>query len=191
MGGMDSLLILMERAAARTGTVVRGISPDQLGMPTPCAEYDVFALYRHLYDVTVRFQAMARREPVDWSAAIPDYPLDPAGFEQESKRLVAAWSEPGRLSGTAGAMNLPATAVAKLILCDLIVHGWDLAAATGQPYETDEETTAMMAEFAEEMAPTGRQMGAFAEPVPAPADATAFEEALAQIGRDPRWTAGK
>lgn len=184
---MNIELRIMESAAARAVQVVRAIDHDQVGLPTPCVEYDVQALYDHLFHMTVGFQRMARREPFDLTAAAPHHPIDAVEFEEETKRLVAAWSGPGALDGTTGSMNLPATLVATLILLDLVIHGWDLARATAQPYEVDDETAALMLDFCEQMGPMARKMGAFTEPVPVPDDAPAFERGLAGSGRDPQW----
>ncbi len=53
---------LLAVAAPRTVAVVRGISDEQLGLPTPCPDYTVRDLLGHLFDVVVNFQALARRE---------------------------------------------------------------------------------------------------------------------------------
>ncbi|MFD5349477.1 maleylpyruvate isomerase N-terminal domain-containing protein, partial [Streptomyces anulatus] len=42
---------LLEAASDRALPVVRGIDDGQLGDATPCAEYDVRALVKHLFQV--------------------------------------------------------------------------------------------------------------------------------------------
>jgi uncharacterized protein (TIGR03086 family) len=72
---------------------------------------------------------------------------------------------------------------------DLVLHGWDLARATGQRFtcapEVAEQTRVFLAGFAGQ----GRAMGLFAAPVPVGADASPLARALALSGRDPAWRA--
>lgn len=175
----------MALAGARVTAVIDGIGDDQLDLPTPCEEWDVRTLYRHLFHVTVAFQRMARRESVDWSAPTPEYPLDAAAYAAEAQRAVEAWAEPGALDGNAGAMDLPAPTVAGMLLWDMVIHGWDLATATGRPFEVDDATTAQLLVLGETYGTMGREYGAFKAAVPI-GDGTDFERVLASCGRDPR-----
>ncbi|MDG4803537.1 TIGR03086 family metal-binding protein [Micromonospora sp. WMMD980] len=100
--------------------------------PTPCPEYPVRDLLNHLFEVAVNFQAMARREEVDWSGGV-DHLTDGwrDRFATETQRLVEAWSDPDALEGVSPGMGLPQETVGLMALIDLTVHGWDLARATG------------------------------------------------------------
>ncbi|MFE4367483.1 hypothetical protein ACFRMN_04360 [Streptomyces sp. NPDC056835] len=71
---------------------------------------------------------------------------------------------------------------------DLAVHGWDLARATGQPYEPDAALVGMLGVEFGALAPTARRMGVFGEAVPVGEDAGPFEELPAMTGRDPGWS---
>ncbi|MEV7871125.1 TIGR03086 family metal-binding protein [Streptomyces sp. NPDC088124] len=179
---------LLKLAADGALPVVRGIGDERLGAPTPCAEYDVHALLDHLFQVVVNFQALAAKRDADFGAA----PEHLAGewrerFAAETARLVDAWDAPGAEEGTSGAMGLPARTVGSMVLGDLTVHAWDLARATGQPYEPDASLVGLLtAEFGA-LAPTARKMGVFGEPVPVAPDAAPFDVLLALTGRDPGW----
>jgi hypothetical protein len=48
--------------------------------------------------------------------------------------------------------------VSTLLVVDLVVHGWDLATATGRPFEVPAALRAATAEFLDQMAETGRRM---------------------------------
>ncbi|KAF4408822.1 MULTISPECIES: TIGR03086 family metal-binding protein [Streptomyces] len=182
---------LIERAAARAVPVVRGVRDDMLGLPTPCAEYDVRALLNHLTHVVVSFQDLAAKREADFSAT-PDH-LGAGGdwrarFEEESKRLAAAWSEPGAEDGRIGSLQLPARTVGSMAVIDLTVHAWDLSRATGLDFEEPDPAVLDDVEaLAATMAPTGRKRGAFGEPVPVPESAPRFDRLLGFIGRDPGW----
>ncbi|KAB1931732.1 TIGR03086 family protein, partial [Micromonospora sp. ALFpr18c] len=51
-----------------------------------------------------------------------------------------------------------------MALLDLTVHGWDLAVATGQPYQPAPEAVAELHGLVEQLGPTARKMGVFADP---------------------------
>ncbi|MEU8881914.1 TIGR03086 family metal-binding protein [Streptomyces hydrogenans] len=179
---------LLRAAAERAVPLVEGTADDSLGMPTPCAEYDVRALLNHLYAVVVNFQALAAKEPADFSE-IPDRTAAPGwreGFAVETGRLVEAWAAPGAEEGTSGAMGLPARTVGAMVLLDLTVHAWDLARATGREFEPAPEVVAGLADEVERMAPMARKMNVFGDAVDLPDGATGFERLLATTGRDPR-----
>ncbi|SCL16899.1 TIGR03086 family protein [Micromonospora rhizosphaerae] len=179
---------LLAAAAPRTVAVVRGISADQLELPTPCPDYSVRDLLNHLYDVVVNFQALARRREVDWSAKT-DHLTEGwrDGFEAETGRLIEAWSDPAALEGVSPGMGLPQETVGEMALTDLTVHGWDLARATGQRLDAEPEVLGALHGFMDRMGSTGRQMGAFADPVPTTGEATDLDRLLGRTGRNPAW----
>jgi uncharacterized protein (TIGR03086 family) len=180
---------LLDATARRAVPVVRGVRDDQLGDPTPCAEYTVRDLLNHLLHVVIGFQALAARQEADFTTT-PDYLSgDWRGrFEDETARLVEAWAVPGADEGVTGTMHLPARTVGSMVLLDLTVHIWDLARATGQDFTPDEASGPALEALVEKMGPTGRQRKVFAEPVPVPDGVSAFETLLAATGRDPRWS---
>ena len=180
---------LLAAAAPRTVAVVRAISDDQLDLPTPCPDYTVRDLLNHLYDVVVNFQVLAARREVDWSAKTEH--LTPGWrdrFADEATRMVRAWDDPAAEEGDSPGMGLPQRTVGLMGLIDLTVHGWDLARATGQPYQPVPEVTGAGHGFMDEMGPMGQQMGAFGEPVQTGPDVTDLDRLLGRTGRDPAWT---
>ncbi|MEU9865409.1 TIGR03086 family metal-binding protein [Streptomyces sp. NPDC047971] len=183
---------LLGTAAAQAVPAVRGVADSDLDAPTPCSEYDVRALLNHLFQVVVNFQALAAKQPADFSTT-PDHLADPdwrVRFEAETAKLVAAWAAPGAEEGTSGGMGLPSRTVGSMVLLDLTVHVWDLARATGRTFVPEPDVVENLAELVDRMAPTARSMNVFGEPVEPPRGASAFELLLAATGRDPRgWAA--
>ncbi|WIM92614.1 TIGR03086 family metal-binding protein [Actinoplanes oblitus] len=178
-------------AAAAVGQLVAGVRDDQLEQATPCADYTVRDLLGHLLQVVENFQVLARRGTVDWTTAADRVTGDwRAGFAAETAKLTAAWSDPATLEGVSPGMGLPQRTVGQMILGDLVVHGWDLARATGQPYQVPPSLVPAVREFLDTMVETGRTMGAFGDPVEPPPDADEVAELLALTGRDPAWSAG-
>ncbi len=175
-------------ASAAVAGVVAAVRDDQLDQATPCANFQVRDLLNHLIQVVHNFQAMARREEVDWTPG-PDRLAGQwrTAFAAETSRLVDAWSDPDALEGDSAGMGLPQRVIGQMVLGDLVVHGWDLARATGQEYRVDPTLLPAVREFLDGMVETGRKMGAFGDPVDCPPDAGEFGELLALTGRDPAW----
>ncbi|MEU6736812.1 TIGR03086 family metal-binding protein [Streptomyces physcomitrii] len=183
-------------AADHCVRVVHGIADEDLGRPTPCPDYDVRRLTDHLIQMSEQFQLLARKEDSDFGTTPGNAGVRPdwrEHFARECEGLVAAWAEPGAEEGTTGSLEMPAATVGRMALLDLAVHGWDLARATEQGYVPDPGGLGVVRELRETMAaigPTGRSMGAFGPAVQAPANATEWDELLAETGRDPHWSRG-
>ncbi|MGK5737438.1 TIGR03086 family metal-binding protein [Micromonospora sp. URMC 103] len=183
---------LLATAAAPTVAVVRGIADDQLALPTPCQDYSVRDLLNHLFQVVVNFQDLAVKRSVEW-ADKPDFLTDAwrDRFEVETERLVTAWADPASLEGVSPGMGMPQTTVGGMVLLDLVVHGWDLAVATGQPYAPPPEATTVLRELADQLGPTARKMGVFGEPVPTDPAVPDLDHLLGLTGRHPAWPAAR
>lgn len=182
---------LLAVAAERAVPVVRGVPDELMAAPTPCADYTVAGLLNHLYQVVVNFQGLAAKENADWSKE-PDHLHGEwrDGFAAEAAALVDAWAAPDSEEGVSPGMGLPARTVGQMALLDMTVHAWDLARATGQPYEAPPGVVPELADLLATMAPTARKMGVFGEPREAGPGADEFARLLADSGRDPDWTPG-
>jgi uncharacterized protein (TIGR03086 family) len=84
---------------------------------------------------------------------------------------------------------MPAAAMGVIALNEVLVHGWDLAVATGQRYEVDPAAAQRCLQFARELAAGAPEVrnGMFGPEVPVPEDADSFDRLLGQTGRDPGW----
>jgi uncharacterized protein (TIGR03086 family) len=152
-----------------------------MGLRTPCTEFDVRALISHLEWVAEAFESLAHKGEMPKQG---DYAGD---LPERVERMLAAWREPEAWEGASPGMGLPQSTLARMCLGDLVTHGWDLAQATGHPYEVEEETAALLRAFIEQMGPTARQQGVYGEPVAVPDDASELERMLGLSGRDPAW----
>ncbi|MEU5941767.1 TIGR03086 family metal-binding protein [Micromonospora sp. NPDC047548] len=180
---------LLAAAAPRTVAVVRAITDDQLDLPTPCQDFTVRDLVNHVYDVVVNFQTLALRREVDWSAKT-DHVTEGwrDRFADETGRLVEAWADSAAEEGASPGMGLPQETVGLMGVIDLVVHGWDLARATGQPYQPAPEGVAAGHRFMDGMGSMGRQMGAFGAEVETGPDCTELDRLLGRAGRVPAWS---
>lgn len=107
-------------------------------------------------------------------------------------RLATAWGEPAlsnRETTTAGGMTMPVHFHNMIAVQELVLHAWDLAAATGQDFVPDSETLSKLHAFlADVAADTPREgSGPFGPAVTVANDASAFDEVLGMSGRDPAW----
>jgi uncharacterized protein (TIGR03086 family) len=174
------LLDLYDRASAWATEKVAG-AVRQLGDPTPCEEWDVRTLLNHMLETQRYFISSARGE--DASPPSPSPPelisADPgADFEQARAELLEAFGAPGVVEKTGPALGIA--------FSDVLLHGWDLARATGQdevmPFGLPKAAYDMIhGRFTDE-----QRRGVFAPEVPVGPDATPQDRLLAYTGRDPR-----
>lgn len=181
--------------AASTGArVVAGVRPDQFGDPTPDTEWDVRTLLNHLILWTAySFERRAHGESVSEELTARDFAAEPgfaAAYRAQLDRALDAWADPAVWQRDLNVMGSPTPAadVAAMMLAELVLHGWDLAAATGQAYTVSDRAAAAALAAVEANADLFRQYKGFAEPVAVTDGAPALDRALALSGRDPAWT---
>jgi uncharacterized protein (TIGR03086 family) len=185
-------------AAQQLAILVTGVDDAQRGAPTPCPAYQVGDLLEHIGTLARAFAAAARKDrgpltgqpapgdaarlTADWRVSIP----------RDLGTLAQAWSAPGAWDGTTriAAMDSPAVMVGVTLADELVVHGWDLAQATGQPFQPDlaavRAARSFLDLFASPDAPAGDEV-AFGPSRPTSPGAPALEQVLALAGRDPAW----
>ncbi|MFD5054442.1 TIGR03086 family metal-binding protein [Streptomyces tendae] len=175
-----------------------GVRDDRLADPTPCPDLAVRNLLGHLTGLAVAFRDAARKDlgpTTDTSpeASVPD--VGPGWREELAKvlgELADAWREPDAWTGMtrAGGIDLPGAVAGAVVADELVIHGWDLARATGQEYAPDpaalQAAYGLLAAAAAEE--PDRDAGMFGTVVPVPADAPLLERAVGLSGRDPGWT---
>jgi uncharacterized protein (TIGR03086 family) len=174
--------------------VVADIRDDQLDGPTPCEGTTVAALLDHVDGLAQAFVGAARKTPLDAPPSADGAQLDGQWRERIPGRLRAlaqAWSDPGAWTGmtAAGGVDLPGEIAGLVALDEVVVHGWDLARATGQPLAVDGALVEGALGFVRSAVaehPDGSP-GLFGRPVPVPADAAALERLVGLTGRDPSW----
>ncbi len=181
-----SITKAISKAAEAASAVVAGITPEQLELETPCAEWNVRELGNHLTGF-LPYSANAARRGAAMEGEAPDFTANAWAetFKGLAADLAAAWSQDGVLEGETafGPGMLPADYAAGITLMELTVHGWDLAKATGQQMQLDAETAELAALATAQAAEGGKDTGLFGSPVEAPGHADAFQKSLAASGR--------
>ncbi|MGV9940919.1 TIGR03086 family metal-binding protein [Streptomyces sp. NPDC003401] len=195
-GGTVLDLGAQAEVVARLAAAVRD---DRLADGTPCPAYAVRDLLGHLTGLAVAFRDAARKDLGPTTDTPPGTPPDLGpGRREELPRvlgeLVEAWREPAARTGLtrAGGIDLPAEVAIAVAVDELVVHGWDLARATGQDYTPDpaalRASHAFLLAAAED--PAGGA-GVFGPVVPVPPDAPLLDRTIGLSGRDPAWTPGR
>ncbi|HEX6339446.1 TIGR03086 family metal-binding protein [Umezawaea sp.] len=176
-------------AVARLTHLLAGVTDDQLAARTPCTEFTVGDLIDHVDGFAQAFSAAARKDfdtpttpdpDPDWRTRVP----------ARLEALAEAWSKPDAWEGDtqAGGVTLPAEVMGRFALDEVVIHGWDLARATGQPFTCDDRSLDVLEALVAPQ-PNGDPSGPFGPPVPVAADAPQLDRVVAHTGRDPRWTA--
>ncbi|HWO60942.1 MAG TPA: TIGR03086 family metal-binding protein [Umezawaea sp.] len=176
--------------------LLSGVTDDQLTARTPCDEYTVGDLVDHIDNFAQAFTAAATKNFGEQTTATPDpgaANLGPDWRTRVPARLEAlayAWAKPDAWEGDtqAGGVTFPATVMGRFALDEVVIHGWDLARATGQPFTCDQRSLDVLEPLVTPQ-PNGDPSGPFGPPVTVPADAPQLDRVLGYTGRDPRWTA--
>jgi uncharacterized protein (TIGR03086 family) len=187
---------LMAAAAAEAARVMAGVPGHPMDAPTPCDDWDLRTLVNHVILWTAySAERRAHGESVAEDLMSKDFTADPdfaQDYAAQIGRAVAAWSDPAAWERELGVMGsgTPAADVAAMLIAEMVLHGWDLARATGQEYACDEAVAANVLATVEAQGEMFRQYQGFAAIVALPADgdgATALDRALSLSGRDPQW----
>jgi uncharacterized protein (TIGR03086 family) len=174
--------------------LVASVTDDQLTLTTPCTEYAVGDLVEHIGGLAVAFTGAARKQqaPGSGQGGSGDASrLEPGWrdrIDADLAELAEAWRDPAAYDGmtAAGGIDMPGDIAASVALNEVVVHGWDLATALGQPFvATDADVAGCMA-FAEPFSTpeAADQRGtAFGPVVPVADDVPPLTRLLAMMGR--------
>lgn len=191
----------LEPPASEVKRLLEGITDEQLSAPTPCESTPVAGLLDHLMGLTLAFRDAAAKTsgPDSGKASASAADLDPDWrtlLPQRLDELAAAWKDPAAWQGMtwAGGVELPAEVMGGVAVDELVLHGWDLARATGQSFSADPASTQACFEFTSAMSKPGEEAareGLFGPVVEVADDAPMLERALGFSGRDPAWPGGR
>ncbi|QYG92143.1 TIGR03086 family protein [Iamia sp. SCSIO 61187] len=189
----------MTPATDRLATLVAAVPDDVLTGPTPCPDMSVGDLVDHIAGLSLAFTAAATKEPL---------PGGPAGPSADASQLADDWrtSVPARLHGLAeawqrpeawdgmtiaGPIEMPAPVAGLVTLDEIVVHGWDLARATGQPFAVEPDLLELLHGFVAQFTGPGKEAdreGLFGPEVPVPDGAPLLDRVIGMTGRDPAWS---
>lgn len=197
-GDVAEVIARYERRAGAFEHKIANVTPDEWTNPSPCGDWDARGVVQHCLDMHAAMLAPLSRSLRD-APGVDDDPL--AAFRSARADIEAILSDPNlaavRCDTPTGSMTIAAH-IDTVASEDLIVHGWDLARATGQddtidPAEAEHLWNGLNA------LPAGRldlyrTPGAFGPDiivygpeVPIPTAAPLQHRLLGALGRDPNW----
>lgn len=187
----------LEPPARELTRLVGGVTDDQLSGRTPCGSTTVRGLLAHVQQLALAFRDAADKA----GSAAQDAAPGPGELDDDWRTLIparlaalaAAWRKPEAWEGTTkvGGITMPAAAAAQVAVDELVIHGWDLARSTRQPFGCDPASLQASLDFvtraAEESEGAGSP-GLFGPVVEVPPDAPVIDRIIGLSGRDPAWT---
>jgi uncharacterized protein (TIGR03086 family) len=184
----------LQAAVAAAAQVVGAVGAEQWTLGTPCTEWTVADVTDHLIQSNHAFAAAvwggaeaATDVPAADSPAGEAPATDRAGrFDASTAELLDAFAAPGALEKvvSVGFGTVPGAVALQLRVTELLVHGWDVAQATGQrlaaPPDVAEQVLAFTHTALRQVPP---DRSPFGPPQHAPAGASALEQLVALLGR--------
>ena len=165
--------------------LVDGISPDQLDGQTPCPKFTVAGVLEHMIGGATAFAPAFRGEVPSTAAPAPTGSLQDQ-WRAAMVDLLDAVHSPGATERTVAAPfgEVPGAVFARFVAFDGLVHGWDLATATNQPYAPPTAVVREVEAFARQALTDGMRDGeTFAAAKSTPVDANDLERVVAFSGR--------
>jgi uncharacterized protein (TIGR03086 family) len=168
--------------------VVDGIDDHQLTAPTPCRRFLVEDLLDHMLVLGGTFGYLFRGEepPAEQRSWTGGASVPRAEFRTTMERLLDGVRSPGAMERviTAPVGQMPGEDFARFVALDGLVHGWDLAVASGQPYEPPDDVVAAVHAFARNaITPELRDGETFADEITPGPDASPMGRLAAFTGR--------
>jgi uncharacterized protein (TIGR03086 family) len=186
---MTNIADVHAQALGATGRIVAAIPQGRWHADTPCKEWDVRGLVNHLVSGNSWAAELAAGKTIDEVGDRLDGDLlggDPAAAYDASARAAAAvFRRPGALGAPCAVSYgpVPGSVYAGHRFIDVLIHGWDLAVATGQDPTIDPALVAACEDVMEPQAALFRAAGAFGDEVSVPPGASAQTRLLAMAGR--------
>jgi len=190
-------MIDLTSSATRLAGIVGQVKDDQLEDPTPCPDFTVAALLDHIAGFCLAFTGGALKQPAEGHAGpsgsaetlIDGWRLE---IPERLAALAEAWSSADAWDGmtVVAGVDLPGEQAGLFALDEVVMHGWDLAQATGQSIEIDDDVVSALEQLLVPL--TAPDMAAirdnlFGPIVRAPDGGSRTGQVLGLAGRGPAW----
>lgn len=183
MGPTEQLSYILPACSA----LVDRIQVMQMNDPTPCEKFTVHDVVDHMMVLGGTFAYMFRGEQPPEPRPSGVYGWVPSKeFRNVMDDLLESVKSPGALERTIESPNGPmdGETFARLVAFDGLVHGWDLATATGQRLALPSAVVDAVTSFAHDaLADDMRDGDTFKQPTEAGASAGPIEQLAAFSGR--------
>ncbi len=167
------------------------IEPEQHDLRTPCASFTVADVLEHMTGLACAFAPAFRGEATPTGQAMPAASAAEriSRFQDAMQDLLDSVESPGALDRVIDSPfgTMPGGTFARLVAFDGIIHGWDLASSTDQPWMPPDDIVTEVDDFARQaLKPDMRDGDTFAAEATVSSDATPFERLVAFSGREIR-----
>ena len=188
---MTDIAKVHRQALDATGQIVARIGADQWDAPTPCAEWTARQLLNHVVAGNWWAAELARGATIDEVGTRLDGDVLGAdstdAYERSAEAAAAAFDAPGALDAPCAVSYgpVPGSVYAAHRFLDVLIHGWDLAVATGQDARLDPVLAEACLIVVEPQADRLRGSGMFGDHVATDDEADTRTRLLALLGRTP------
>jgi uncharacterized protein (TIGR03086 family) len=192
-------MVDLEPATKKLAELVNGVPDGMLDAPTPCDDYSLGDLLDHVSGSILAFTGAAAKDSGEATSRGPSGDAARLGDDWRSRlprdlaALARAWRDPEAWTGMtrAGGVELPGEVAGVIALDEVVVHGWDVARASRQPFDCDEQLLEVVHEFVAQFSGPGQEAareGLYGPEVAVPADAPLLDRVIGMTGRDPAWS---
>jgi uncharacterized protein (TIGR03086 family) len=177
------------RALDATRRYVAGVGADQWSVPSPCAAWDVRFLVNHIVAGNLWVAPLVGGSTIEEVGdrydgdILGDDPL--AAYDRSAAEAAEAFRAPGAMEAPVAVSYgpVPGSVYAGHRFMDVLIHGWDVARATGQDTTLDPDLVAACWEVLEPQLDLLTASGMFGDRIDAPADAPSEVRLLGLLGR--------
>ena len=179
--GEPGLMKLYDGAARQTRGFIDAVKDDQYDLPTPCTDWNVLQLMDHI----IEDQALYASSLSENEAAAGPGRAHMASYDRLVVQLLGAVRSPGilerSLDSPIGAMT--GAELLEGAFMDTLIHGWDLAKATGQDTTLPPELVEACFVMFEPKGDGMRESGIIGPRVPVEGGADTQTKLLGALGR--------
>lgn len=192
---MSGVADLLAKGSKQLADVIGSIKPEQWGDKTPCAEWDLRELTKHVVYELVWLRPLLEGETIEQVGDRFEGDIlgaDPAAaFAAAAADAIAGAAAPGALTTTAHLSfgDVTGEEYIRQVLFDITIHSWDIRAAAGADRNMDKDLVADATGFAAREVEKWRAAGALAGAVEVGPNASEQDRLIALTGRRPDWTA--
>ncbi len=178
-------------ALASTRRFVASIGPDQWELPTPCDEWDVRELVNHVIVGNLWAAELASGRTIDDVGDRLDgdhtRPDALGAYDRSATAAADAFDAEGALDAPCAVSYgpVPGSVYAGHRFIDVLIHGWDIATATGQPAVLDPHLVDACWKVVEPQLDQLQASTMFGDAPAAPPGDDPLAKLLAVLGRQP------